>query len=195
MIDEDKLPSSVRIEHAADVNDFFPHIYGPLPVAAVSNVLGLRRDPATGVHWQWPYRDSWRQQVPDRIPVAWEQGNRTDLVGHYDTGLFLAGFSRTTYLHLFDPHGAHSWSWIAPAEHALGENASPVALMDHIRGFVENLPGREFGDIAIAPFAVEDDAGKRWGLIDETVEYGFPHVELRPNRLGFNPPWNGEYDT
>lgn len=67
--------------------------------------------------------------------------------------------------------------------------------MDHLQGLVENLPGREFGDIAIAPFVVEDGAGKRWGLIDETVECGFPHVELWPNRLGFNPPWNGEYDT
>jgi uncharacterized protein (DUF952 family) len=192
VIDEDKLPSPVRIEHAADTDDFFPHIYDPLPPSAVSNVLELRRD---GVRWYWPYRDSWREQVPARIPIARESGYRTDLTGHYDTGLFLAGFARSTYLHLFDAHGEHRWSWIAPAEHALGESTSTVALMDHLRGLVEMLPGREFGDIAIAPFAVEDGTGKRWGLIDETVGYGFPHVELRPDRLGFNPPWNGEYDT
>jgi hypothetical protein len=48
---------------------------------------------------------------------------------------------------------------------------------------------------AIAPFAVQDESGNRWGLIDETVGHGFPRAELHPNRLGFNPPWNGDYDT
>ena len=41
-----------------------------------------------------------------------------------------------------------------------------VALMGHLRRLVDNLPGREFADIAIAPFAVEDGNGARWGLID-----------------------------
>lgn len=195
VIDEDKLSGPVRIEHAADANDFFPHIYGPLPVAAVSNVLELHCDPATSMHWHWPYLDYWQQPVPARIPVARERGNGTDLIGRYDEGLFVAGYADSTHLHLFDAHGTHRWSWIAPAEHALGEKASSDALMDHLRGLVESLPGREFADIAIAPFAVEDGAGERWGLIDETVKCGFPHAELRPNRLGFNPPWNGEYDT
>jgi len=195
VIDEDKLPGPVLVEHAADANDFYPHIHGALPIAAVSNVLELRRDPTTGVHWHWPYHDSWREPVPARIPVAREEGYRTDLTGRYDAGLFLAGYAGSTYLHLFDTQGAHRWSWIAPAEHELDANASPGALMDHLRGLVKSLPGREFADIAIEPFAVEDDNGERWGLIDETVEYGFPHAELRPNRLGFNPPWNGEYDT
>ncbi|HEX4790805.1 MAG TPA: DUF952 domain-containing protein, partial [Actinospica sp.] len=34
VIDEDRLPSPVRIEFAAEADDFFPHIYGPLPLAA-----------------------------------------------------------------------------------------------------------------------------------------------------------------
>lgn len=67
--------------------------------------------------------------------------------------------------------------------------------MDHLRELVDNPPGREFANIAIEPFAVEDDSGARWGLIDETAEYGFSHAELRPDRLGFNPLWNGEYDA
>ena len=127
--------------------------------------------------------------------MAREAGYRTDLTGRYDTGLFLAGYAGSTYLHLFDEHGAHRRSWIAPSERALGENAATDALMDHLRGLVDNLPGREFADIAIEPFAVEDANGARWGLIDETLEHGFSHAELRPDRLGFNPPWNGEYDT
>jgi uncharacterized protein (DUF952 family) len=195
VIDEDKLSAPVRIEHAADAEDFFPHIYGPLPVGAVSNILELRRDPRTGMDLHWPYYASWRQPVPDRVPVAWEEGYRTDLIGRYDAGLFFAGYSGSTFLHLFDAHGVHRRSWIAPAEHVLGEDAAPSALVDHLRGLVENLPGSEFADIAIAPFAVEDAAGERWGLIDETVGNGFPHAELRPNQLGFHPPWNGEYDT
>lgn len=195
VVDESKLPSPVRIEKAADGNGYFPHIYGPLPTAAVSDVHELRREPDAGVHWHWPYSNWWRNQVPDRIPVARIAGNRTDLVGYYDAGIFLAGFSKTTYLHLFGKQGRHRGSWIASAEQALGEDASRAALMDYVRELVENLPGREFGDISIAPFAVQNDAGRRWGLFDETVEYGFPHAELRPNRLGFTPPWNGEYDT
>ena len=195
VIDEDKLSAPVRIEYAPDAEGFFPHIYGPLPVAAVSNILELRRDPRTGPDWHWPYQDSWQQPVPDRVPIAWEEGYRTDLIGRYDAGLFFAGYSGSSYLHLFDAHGVHRWSWIAPAEHALGEDASPSDLVDHLRQLVENLPGSEFANIAIAPFAVEDAAGKRWGLIDETVERGIPHAELRPNHLGFDPPWNGEYDT
>ena len=195
VIDEDKLPDPVRVEPAADADNFYPHIYGPLPIAAVSNVIELRRDPTTRVHWRWPYHDAWREPVPARVPVAREEGYRTELTGRYDAGLFLAGYAGSTYLHLFDAQGAHRWSWIAPAEHALGANASPDALMDHLRGLVENLPGRQFANIAIAPFAVEDDNGGRWGLIDETVDYGFPHAELWPDRLGFKPPWNGEYDT
>jgi uncharacterized protein (DUF952 family) len=195
VVDEDKLPDPVRIERAKDTDDFFPHIYGPLPAAAMSNVIELYRDPADGVRWRWPYGDSWRQPVPARIPVARKPEYRTDLTGRYDEGLFLAGYAGSTYLHLFDVLGAHRWSWIAPAEHALGEDVSPYALVDHLRGLVENLPGCEFGDIAVAPFAVEDESGERWGLIDETVGYGFPHAELRPDSLGFNPPWNGLYDT
>jgi uncharacterized protein (DUF952 family) len=195
VIDEDKLPAPVRIERAADADDFFPHIYGPLPLAAVSNVLELRRDPTTGVHWRWPDRDSWSTPVPDRIPVAWEPGNRIDLIGRYDDGLFFGGFAGSTYLHLFDVHGVHRWSWIAPAEQALGESVSAAALMEHLQGLIANLPGREFGDIAIAPFAVVDDGGERWGLVDETVGYGFPHAELWPDQFGFGPPWSGEYDT
>ena len=75
------------------------------------------------------------------------------------------------------------------------EHAPRSALMAHLRELVDNLSGREFTNIAIEPFAVEDDSGARWGLIDETAEYGFSHAELRPDRLGFNPLWNGEYDA
>jgi uncharacterized protein (DUF952 family) len=197
VIDEDELPGPVRVERAADsaAPVFFPHIHGPLPAAAVSNVFELRRDRTRGVRWHWPYDENWRAGVPHRIPVAREVDYRTDLAGRYDDGLFLAGYSESTYLHLFDARGAHRWSWIAPSERAAGADAAPSALVDHLRGLVESLPGSRFGDIAIEPFAVEDDGGERWGLFDRTVEFGFPHFELLPDYLGFNAPWNGEYDT
>lgn len=193
VINEDALPGPVRVESSPDAENFFPRIYGPLPVGAVSNVLDLDR--GTGIRWHWPHTEDWQHPVPHRIPIAREANYRTDLIGRYADGLFLAGFCRTTYLHLFDRHGAHRWSWIAPAEHAHPEDVSTRILMDHLRGLISHLPDPVFGDIAIEPFAVLDTAGERWGLFDETVEYGFPHAELRPDRLGFNPPWNGEYDT
>jgi formate hydrogenlyase regulatory protein HycA len=143
--------------------------------------------------WQDAFDWKHSMPVPDRIPIAHEPGFRTDLIGSWAEGYFLAGFCDVTYLHLFDHHGTHERSEIAISERALGETSTD-ALMDHLRQVVDELPDRRFENIAVRTFSIEHE-GKRWGLFDETVEHGQPHAELRPDWLGFGPPWNGLYDT
>ncbi len=46
VIDGDKLAVPVRFEPPAPGADEFPHIYGPLPATAVTNVITVSRDPA-----------------------------------------------------------------------------------------------------------------------------------------------------
>ena len=41
-IDPDLVDAEIRVESAPDADDEFPHIYGPLPVAAVVEVRPLR---------------------------------------------------------------------------------------------------------------------------------------------------------
>jgi uncharacterized protein (DUF952 family) len=40
-IDEDRVGAEIRVELAPDTDEQFPHIYGPLPVAAVVDVQPL----------------------------------------------------------------------------------------------------------------------------------------------------------
>lgn len=46
VIDEARVPSPVRCEAAAAGAEEYPHIYGPLPVAAVTEVITVSRDEA-----------------------------------------------------------------------------------------------------------------------------------------------------
>jgi uncharacterized protein (DUF952 family) len=46
VIDSDKVPSAIRFEPAAPGGPDFPHIYGPLPVSAVTDVVPVTRDGA-----------------------------------------------------------------------------------------------------------------------------------------------------
>ena|ERR1700729_2740794 len=46
VIDSDKVGAPVRYEAPAPGADEFPHIYGPLPAAAVTEVVAVTRDPA-----------------------------------------------------------------------------------------------------------------------------------------------------
>jgi formate hydrogenlyase regulatory protein HycA len=144
-------------------------------------------------NWEAGFRWEHSMPVPDRIPITHEPGYRTDLIGHFDGGMFFAGYCGQTYLHLFDHDGNHVRSHIGRAEQEVGTD-DVTASMARLRERVAALPGHRFGDIAVRLFCVEHD-GKRWGLFDETAEFGRPHVEMRPDWLGFHPPWNGLYDT
>jgi formate hydrogenlyase regulatory protein HycA len=143
--------------------------------------------------WEYGFHWAHSMPVPDRIPIAHEPGYRTDLIGSWDDGLFFAGFCGTTYLHLFDHDGHHLRSHIGIAEEAVGAD-DVTACMSRLREIVDDLPGRRFGDIAVRLFCVEH-AGRKWGLFDLSPGHIHPHVEMEPDSLGFNPPWNGLYDT
>lgn len=87
------------------------------------------------------------------------------------------------------------------AESAVGQSVAGLlrpyrwsfAAQDLLRQWLDALPGRCYGDIAIRPFGHEFD-GVMFGLVVETFE-GTEHAELYPDTLGFHEPWDGSYDT
>jgi formate hydrogenlyase regulatory protein HycA len=96
-------------------------------------------------------------------------------------------------LEVFDHEGNHRSSDISlvHAGRFCDEDASEELLF----ALLNTLPGGRFGDIAIRPFRVEFD-GVIFGLIDESGEHlDSDWAELYPDRLGFQHPWHGEYDT
>lgn len=46
VVDTDRLPSPVRFEPPAPGAEEYPHIYGPIPLTAVTRVIGVTRDAA-----------------------------------------------------------------------------------------------------------------------------------------------------
>jgi formate hydrogenlyase regulatory protein HycA len=147
--------------------------------------------------------------VPDVIPILHEPDYRTDRIGRYDGGQFVACVTGATregddrdadsrvysVLHLFDRDGAHVRSdiWLAGTS-AEDEEAVDRRAEEQLTARLDALPGREYGDIAIRLFRVDFD-GLVFGLLDESDEERGDWAEPRPNDLGFYPPWDGEYDT
>ncbi|MEV0190898.1 hypothetical protein AB0I39_20460 [Kitasatospora purpeofusca] len=148
--------------------------------------------------------------VPEVVPILHEPGYRTDTVGRCRGGQFFASVSRArpegsspfddgawyAVLHRFDQAGRHLGSRI---EAAPGESGSEAlkAAEERLREWLDALPEREFGDIAVAPFLVLVD-GCRFGLVverhgEDATEDDW--AELYPDGLGFHAPWDGEYDT
>ncbi|RGD58887.1 hypothetical protein DR950_14855 [Kitasatospora xanthocidica] len=138
--------------------------------------------------------------VPEVIPISHRPDYRTDTIGRWQGGQFLAsalGLGAGRYyavLHRFDGAGRHLDSRIHPA----GEAPQARLLLAE---WLDALPGREYGDIAIAPFAVHVD-GELFGLVREDYEPDEVddeeervHFELYPDGLGFDAPWCGCYDT
>ncbi|MFD7452045.1 hypothetical protein [Kitasatospora sp. NPDC059827] len=139
--------------------------------------------------------------VPALIPIRHEPDWRTDAIGRCQDGQFFASAVWAdgrpyAVLHRFDPAGRHLESSIR----AVGTAAEARRLLDE---WLDALPERAYGDIAIAQFSVEVD-GVLFGLLldeeeadedDEGGEDEGPWVELRPDGLGFHAPWDGCYDT
>jgi formate hydrogenlyase regulatory protein HycA len=151
--------------------------------------------------------------IPDLVPISHEPDYRTDTIGGYTGGQFFGSVTATlqdgtggqpdwfrykrwyAVLHRFDAGGVHTGSdiWFAgTSEH---EDASIEKAQEHLAGWLDQLPGRVYGDIAIRLFQVEVD-GQVFGLVDESALYdGDDHAEFLPDGLGFDPPWDGAYDT
>ncbi|MEV4510880.1 hypothetical protein AB0K00_18150 [Dactylosporangium sp. NPDC049525] len=144
--------------------------------------------------------------APQRIPITYEADYRTDTIGLYAGGELYAavhGVSRNAddpaesfgwyaYVHRFDHDGrpeASTIRWIAVSRYLRDPDADRklAALLDE-------LVALRVGDIAIQPFRFVYD-GVPFGLIDESDPDRGDWAELHPDRLGFNPPWDGTYST
>jgi formate hydrogenlyase regulatory protein HycA len=150
--------------------------------------------------------------IPDLIPIAREEGYRTDTIGRFDGGQFL-GFVTFTLpmpppddwprhkryyavLHRFDDDGNHlgTEAWFAGVA-ADGEGDVHARASSRLDAMIAALGEVEYGDVSVKLFSVEVD-GETFGLVDasdpdEEVE----EVELKPNYLVFFEPWDGSYDT
>ncbi|MFE3230286.1 hypothetical protein [Nocardia sp. NPDC059228] len=156
--------------------------------------------------------------VPDLIPIRREPGYHTRMAGRWRRGQFFGYVARIrqglseddavlervyAVLHEFDPAGKYIDTTIeAAGETFRGPQAQVVVAKAEqlLNEWVESLPDREFGDIAISPFTEMHD-GVLFGLVVE-CHGEYPEgeevddwVEFYPIRLGFGWPWDGSYST
>ena len=100
-------------------------------------------------------------------------------------------------LYLFDEFGVLEEAKIySEQEQALATQAAVAAFVDDL---LLGLGKHKFGDIRVAPFAVER-FGHSFGLIFDPGDAGdvdpYTCVTVEPgNYMAFNPPWDGDYDT
>ncbi|CAM5426015.1 hypothetical protein SAVIM338S_02392 [Streptomyces avidinii] len=158
--------------------------------------------------------------VPEVIPVRHEPDYRTSTIGRRRGGQFFAsvtaafpeGWSGDDWqpqkrwyavLHQFDDAGRHVDSRIEfTGTTADGEKRAVAAASRLLAEWLVALPGRQYQDIAIAPFTVRFE-GALFGLVleeDEDADEGGEEgdgvwAEFYPDGLGFYPPWDGQYDT
>ncbi|MFF5186764.1 hypothetical protein ACFY30_23860 [Streptomyces sp. NPDC000345] len=156
--------------------------------------------------------------VPEVIPIAYAPRQRTESIGRYAHGQFLAsvtyafpeGFALDdgweehkrlyTVLHLFDADGHHRdseiWcagTWAEQIRNPHGDDSVLTRARVHLATLLRSLPRRSYTDIAIRPFRLVVE-GVRFGLVVREDE-GESWAELYPDRLAFAEPWDGTYDT
>lgn len=151
--------------------------------------------------------------IPERVPIAYEPDYRTSSIGTYEDGQFFGSVTATlddgtggmddwyrykrwyAVLHRFGADGAHTGSQIWCGGTSEDEKGSIDRAQARLTDWLETLPGRVLDDIAIKLFHVEFE-GHTFGLVDWSEEYdGQDHAEFVPDDLGFDPPWDGCYDT
>lgn len=160
--------------------------------------------------------------VPEIIPIAYKPKHRTERIGRYANGQFLASITyafpdgyrhdkdwedaKRLYgvLHRFDFDGRHVDSdiWRAGTwreqQQRRGQPDSPVSQAEaRMTELLHALPQRACQNIGIRPFLVAFD-DVLFGLVIERHgenEDEDDWAELYPDRLGFCTPWNGEYST
>ncbi|MFI7499295.1 hypothetical protein ACIBVL_12415 [Streptomyces sp. NPDC049687] len=156
--------------------------------------------------------------VPDVIPIGYAPRHRTESIGRYAHGQFLASVTYAfpegfrldegweehkrlyTVLHTFDADGHYRdsdiWcagTWAQQTRNPHGEDSILTQARIRLAHLLRSLPGRSYTDIAIRPFRVTFE-GVLFGLVLREDEDG-PWAELYPDRLGFAEPWDGTYDT
>ncbi|MDG6108560.1 hypothetical protein Daura_14280 [Dactylosporangium aurantiacum] len=152
--------------------------------------------------------------IPERVPITHEPDYRTSHIGHYSGGQFFGSVTATlddgapatdsadwprhkrwyAVLHRFAGDGTHTGSDIWFAGTSEQEQASVELAERRLDTWIAALPERRFGDIAVKLFQVTVD-GHVFGLVDQSDDYDADHAEFLPDELGFDPPWDGEYDT
>jgi hypothetical protein len=163
--------------------------------------------------------------VPEIIPIAHQPGYRTDAIGRYAEGQFLASITYAmtegtrrdgpergweehkrlyVVLHTFDEKGVHSESdiwcagtWAEQRRRPPGAESVLSRAASRMALLLDGLAGRAYGDIGIRPFRLTVD-GVIFGLVTERHCEGAGEddwAELYPDRLGFSAPWDGRYDT
>ncbi|MEV0490706.1 hypothetical protein [Streptomyces atratus] len=160
--------------------------------------------------------------VPEIVPIAHEPEYRTETIGRYEGGQFLASVTYAfpngvslgdgweehkrlyAVLHRFDSEGRHidsdiwcAGTWAEQQRHPYGNDSVPARAESRLAEMLDGLPQLEYGDIAIRPFQLAAD-GVIFGLIPERHEEGEGEddwAELYPDRFGFSAPWDGQYDT
>ncbi|MEU8803868.1 hypothetical protein [Spirillospora sp. NPDC048819] len=160
--------------------------------------------------------------VPEIIPIAYEPDYRTDMIGRYEDGQFLASITYASpeglrrgegwedakrlyvVLHRFDFDGHHvdsdiwcAGTWREQQQHR-GRADSVLARAEaRMAELLNALSQRKYQDIGIRPFQLTVD-DVLFGLVIEQHgenEDEDDWAELYPDRLGFCPPWDGEYST
>lgn len=156
--------------------------------------------------------------VPEVIPIAHEPNHRTESIGRYADGQFLAsvtyafpiGYQPTdgwedhkrlyAVLHTFDADGRHRdseiWcagTWAEQQRAPHGAHSVLARAEAHLAKLLAELPAPAYTDIAVRPFQLTVD-GVLFGLVAEH-EDGDDWIELYPDHLGFSAPWDGRYDT
>lgn len=156
--------------------------------------------------------------VPEVIPIAYEPHGRTQAVGRYADGQFLASVTYAfpegfrpddgweehkrlySALHLFDAAGRYRdseiWcagTWAEQQQAPHGADSVLARARAHLATMLRSLPRRTYTDIAIRPFRLTLD-GVLFGLVTGDDEDD-PWAELYPDHLGFGAPWDGRYDT
>ncbi|WP_242888720.1 hypothetical protein [Actinomadura litoris] len=158
--------------------------------------------------------------VPEIIPIAYEPDYRTDRIGRFADGQFLASITYAfpegyrhgdglddakclyVVLHRFDFDGHHidsdiwcAGTWGEQQRHRGGPESVVARAEARMAELLDALPGREFQSIGIRPFGVTVD-DVLFGLVIE--QHGGNEddwAELYPDGLGFCDPWDGEYST
>jgi hypothetical protein len=156
--------------------------------------------------------------VPEVIPIRYEPDYRTDTIGRYAHGQFLASITwafregvglpqdwprhKRLYavLHRFDRDGHHldadiwfAGTWAEKQQHPPDQDPVLARAQSKMAELLGSLPGIEYGDIAIRPFRLKVD-GVVFGLVVGSNEE-YEWATLWPDDLFFAEPWDGGYDT